>query len=252
MIDKDVGYIIKRVNFKETSLLATIYTKKFGKIQGLFKGFYTQKKEFTSSLDIFTLNEFILYPRRSEIWLVSYVELINGYDFLRKDIKKNSAASLFARIIDRCTILGDSQPDIFFLFQHSLESLNSYSTEKLVYIFLIKFLTISGFKPQFNLCINCHRPYKEKIYFSILNGGIICSRCRSKLNDAQPISVETSFVIHYIQHNDFPHILRINPSVFCQQEIIFILQKFSEYYLYLNPFLYLNTLRYSPRYSPAS
>ncbi len=236
MVDKDLGYIIRRVNFRETSLLASMYTKKFGKVNGLFKGFYTRKKEFSSSLDVFTLNEFILYPRRSEIWLVSYAELLDGYDFLRRDIKKNIAASVFARVIDKGTAVLDSHPEVFFLLKNSLESLNSYDEGKLIYIFMIKFLTISGFKPEFSLCINCHCPYEEEIYFSPSSGGIICNKCKAIRKDTYPISLETSSVIHYIQHNDFPHILRISPSISCHKEIIFILQKFSQYHLHFDPF----------------
>lgn len=240
MIDKDLGFIIKRFNFRETSLLASIYTRKFGKIQGLFKGFYTNKKEFTSSLDIFTLNEFVLYPRKSEIWLISYADLIEGYDFLRKDIEKNSIAAVFVRVVDKCTAYSYANPEVFALLKYSLESLKGYGSSKLIYIFLIKFLTISGFKPEFNLCIECKRPYSDKIYFSVSSGGIICDKCRSKKNDAHLISLETSSTIRYIQHNGFPQILRINPGKTSEEEIIFILRKFSEYHLRIDPFPDMN------------
>jgi len=239
MIDKDLGFIMKRVNFRETSLLASIYTMKFGKIQGLFKGFYTNKKEFSSSLDIFTLNEFVLYPRKSEIWLISYADLIEGYDFLRADLDKNSIAAMFIRAVDKYIILPHANPQVFFLLKYSLESLKSYNSGRLIYIFMIKFLSICGFKPEFNLCIECHHPYSDEIYFSVSSGGIICDKCRFKEKDAHPISLETSSTIGYIQRSSFPQVLRINPGKACQEEMIFILRKFCEYHLHFDPFLNL-------------
>ncbi len=240
MIDKDVGFIIKRFNFRETSILAVIYTRKFGKVQGLFKGFYTNKKEFSSSLDIFTLNEFVLYPRRSDIWLVSYADLINGYDFLRRDIERNTAAGVFARIVNKCTASFDTHPEIFFLLKYSIESLQNYRSSRLLYIFLIKFLTISGFKPELSLCINCHQPYNDKIYFSVSNGGLVCDRCEAIVSDARQISLEASSTIRYIQRSDFPQVLRISPGLACEKEIAFILREFCEYHLRIDPFYYLS------------
>jgi len=236
MIDKDAGFIIKRINFRETSLLASIYTMKFGKIQGLFKGFHTNKKEFSSSLDIFTLNEFVLYPRKSDIWLVSYAELIEGYDFLRKDIDRNSMAAIFVRVVDKYTALSYANPQVFYLLKCSLESLKGYSPERFIYIFMIKFLTVCGFKPEFNLCIECHRPYAGKMYFSVSSGGIICDKCRALKKDARPISPEASSTIEYIQRTGFPQVLRINPSKVCQEEINFILRGFCKYHLHIDPF----------------
>ena len=216
--------------------MASIYTRKFGKIQGLFKGFYTNKKEFSSSLDVFTLNEFVLYPRKSDIWLVSYAELIEGYDFLRTDLDKNSIAAVFMRAVDKYTVSSYANPQVFFLLKYSLDSLITHDFNKIIDVFMIKFLSVCGFKPEFNLCIECSRPYGDKMYFSVSSGGIICSECRALRKDAYPISVEASSTIGYIQRTGFPQVLRINPSKTCQEEIAFILRGFCEYHLNIDPF----------------
>jgi len=231
MITKDLGFIIKRWNFRETSLLATIYTKNYGKINGLFKGFYTFKKEFSSSLDIFTLNEFVFYPRDTEIWLVSYVDLIQEYSFLKDNLEKNMIASTFLHIINKSFPLQDKNRQVFFLLKDSLYNLMVGDEKKILYIFLIKFLTISGFKPEFNLCINCHNPYTEKVFFNTKEGGLICEKCKDLKTDSLQISLETSLTISYIQKNNFPHLMRINLTLKCEEEVVFILKKFLEHHL---------------------
>ena len=234
MIEKDLGFISKRINFRETSLIATVLTEHFGKMQGILKGFYTQKKEFSSSLDLFSLNEFIFYPRRSEIWLVSYVDLVDDYSFLRGDIDKNTTASIFFRIINKCLELHHRNPAVFFLLKDCLGSLRGVVSSRVLYIFLIKFLTLSGFKPEFNLCIKCHNSYEGNVFFSVSSGGLICSKCRSAVPQAHSISLETTSAITYIQNNDFPQVLRLALSRSCEEEIMFILRKFLEYHLHLD------------------
>jgi len=236
MIDKDLGFILRKYDFRETSVLAHIYTRKFGKIIGLFKGFYTFKKEFSTSLDLFTFNEFIFYPRRSEIWLVSFADLVDDYSYLRKDVSKNIAAAVFMRLIDEGMALGDSNEEMFYLLKYSLESLRAVNPRKLLYIFLIKFLTISGFKPEFSLCINCHRPYSSSAFFSVSSGGLICLACKGSIPDICSISRETVSTISYLQHHNFPQLLRIHPSARCEKEVFFILQKFLSSHMHFNPF----------------
>ncbi|MCM8826224.1 MAG: DNA repair protein RecO [Candidatus Omnitrophica bacterium] len=236
MIDKDLGFIINRWNFRESSVMATIYTKKFGKINGIFKGFYTRKKEFTSTLDICTLNEFVLYPKISQIWLISYVDLIKDYSFLRDNFYKSIVAYIFTKVINKGTLFFDSNEDIFWLLDKSLDSLSNNDEKKMLYIFLIKFLTISGIKPEINLCIDCHRPYGEKIFFSTVSGGLLCEKCGKTKSSLYPISIETSSTISYIQREDFPLVLRINPTSDCENEIIFVLEEFLRYHLNIAPF----------------
>ncbi|MCM8774425.1 MAG: DNA repair protein RecO [Candidatus Omnitrophica bacterium] len=236
MVDKDFGFIINRWNFRESSVMATIYTKKFGKINGIFKGFYTRKKEFTSTLDICTLNEFVLYPKISQIWLISYADLIKDYSFLRDNFYKSIVASIFIRVINKGTLFFDSNENVFWLLDRSLDSLSNNDEKRVLYIFLIKFLTISGIKPEINLCIDCHSPYGEKFFFSTVSGGLFCEKCSKRKSSLYPISIETSSTISYIQREDFPLVLRINPTPGCENEIIFVLEEFLRYHLNIVPF----------------
>jgi len=236
MIAKDVGFITKRFNFRDTSIITTIYTKKFGKINGLFKGFYTNKKEFSSSLDMYTLNEFVFYPRTSDIWLVSYADIISNYCFLRSDFKKNSAASMITSVVNKATMLQDKNTKVFTLLKKTLDAIFDYPDKRIVYIFLIKFLTISGFKPEFNLCMSCHGQYENQVFFSVLAGGLLCEKCKNAYPDAHKICLETSNTISYIQNKDFSRALRVNPTHKCENEIISILKRFLEYHLSMDPF----------------
>ncbi len=230
MIEKDLGFILKRYNFRETSLITTLYTSRFGKIRGIFKGFYTPKKEFSSSLDIFSLNELIFYPKKSEIWLISHADLISDYPYLREDIAKAKVGALVFNLLDKTIPLWDSNQYIFKLVNSCLDFLKEEDESKILYIFLIKFLTFSGFKPELNHCLSCESLLDSEFSFSVARGGLICKRCVQKIGDAKRISKQASRSLHYIQKTDFPLVCRLKVAKSCQEEIAYILGRFLAYH----------------------
>jgi len=231
MIAKDLGFVMKRHNFRETSIIASFYTKKFGKITGILKGFYTFKKEFSSNLDLFTLNELIFYPKKSDIWLVSFADLVRDYDFLRKNITAATAASVFINLTDRALGPWDKNAEVFNLIKEALSFLQKEDTRKVLCVFLVKFLTLSGFKPEFGKCLSCHNAISEETFFSVLRGGLICKKCSNKDHDLKKISREAIASIFYMQNNDFIIALRLKPTEECENEIMYILREFLCYHL---------------------
>ena len=231
MIAKDKGFIVKKTNFRETSIIATIYTYKFGKIQGILKGFYAAKKEFSSPLDIFSLNEFVFYPKKSEIWLVGKIDLINDFPYLKQNADKFSSCGLIFNIINRISMLHDRNEKIFILLKQCLEALEKEPGKKIIYVFLLKFLSYSGFKPELRHCIRCGKNVSERMYFDTKAGGLVCDKCAMNLSKLYKISAQTALTILYIQNNDFPQVLRIKPSLKTTNEIIFLLRKFLEIHL---------------------
>ncbi len=229
MIRKDIGFILKRFNFGETSVIATIYSQKFGKIKGIFKGFYTQKKEFSTTLDTFSLNEFVFYPKESEIWLVSQAQLIADFSYLRKDIKKAKVAGLIFTLLDKTMQLWDKNRRIFDLTLLSTKLIEK-DQQKAFFIFLIKFLTLAGIKPEFNHCIVCQKLIKGALFFSTQRGGLLCRSCCLQSRDYRLVSQETSKIFSYIQNNSIESAQRLQLSLRCQQEIVNITKKFLLYH----------------------
>jgi DNA repair protein RecO (recombination protein O) len=234
MIKKDIGFVLKRFNFRETSVIATIYLHNFGKIRGIFKGFYRQKKEFSTSLDIFSLNEFVFYPKQSEIWLVSQAELISEFSYLRNNLEKAAVAGFFFNLLDKTMQLWDKNKYIFNLTFHSIRLIEK-DHQKAFYLFLIKFLTLAGIKPELNHCIVCQKLIKGSLFFSTKRGGLLCRDCRKNYKDYKPLSQEASKTFSYIQNNSIAAASRIRLSLRCQNEISQIIQKFLTYHFDLPP-----------------
>ena len=240
------AYVLHYRNYRETSLITNIYTLRFGKITGILKGFYTLKKEFTSPMEVHSLNELTFYPKKREIWLISYADLICDYPFLRKDESKALVAAVFFNLIDKVMPLWVVNTAVFHLLRESLDFLEKEEESKVLYVFLIKFLTLSGFKPEFNHCLGCHSQLEEDVFFSASKGGLVCDNCFGEVSDARKVNKETTSSLLYIQKNEFTLIFRLNPTAKCEQEIFYILREFLFYHLGFDIAQYLEKL-HQPR-----
>lgn len=231
MVTKDLGFVLRRHNFRETSVIAEIFTRTQGKITGILKGFYTGKKEFSTPLEPCTLNEFLFYPTKSDIWLVSFAELVQSYGYLSTSPKKAHSAAACAILTDKAVQSMDPHPELFNLLKNCLQALEKEPEQKILCIFFIKFLSLSGFKPEFNRCISCSQDLAATLFFSIKRGGMVCPECAMHTPDSTGINKDVSATIAYIQHHDFSHAQRIRFSESCVAEIFGILQSFLTYHL---------------------
>lgn len=231
MIVKDRGFVLKKVDFRETSIIVSFFTEKYGKITGILKGFYSPKKEFTTPMERFSLNEIVFYPKKTQVWLVSFADVLRAYPLLRTDYEKYIVTGQIFNLVEQVMPPWDSNEKVFRLLEMTLDSLGALPARKLMYVFLIKFLHYCGVKPEFHLCIRCHRELKGTIFFSTTKGGLVCSRCRKDNTEVVSLSPEVIASLRYLAQHDFPQVLRIKPSVRCEERILNVLDTFLAYHL---------------------
>jgi len=74
------GIVLKSIDFRETSRIATFFTKNYGKVQGVLKGIRKDFKKFGSSVDRFSVNDIVYYQySRSDLHLISQCDLTQFY-----------------------------------------------------------------------------------------------------------------------------------------------------------------------------
>src|SRR5476651_1449842 len=150
MIVKTEGIVLKSFDFRETSRIATFFTRDFGKVKGVLKGIRKDPKKFGSSIEKFSVNDIVYYQyRNSDIHLISHCDMKDYFSGLRQDLERMTAASYAAELIDT-------------LMQSFLKSLQSTpDVSKLVQTFQIKILSLSGFQPHLEACVRCSNNVAE-------------------------------------------------------------------------------------------
>ena len=232
-IHKTEAIVIKTFDFRETSIIATLYTKDFGKINGILKGIKAAPPKFGSTLEPFSLNEIIFYKKRnSSLHLVSQCDLKDNFGSLRNNVTGVILASMMMEMLDAVLPLEEANADIFDLSVASLKGMSDYFyVDKIATIFKIKLLALSGFKPHFDSCISCGDRITGQGKFSIGLGGLICANCFKKDYKARSIFRGTIATIMHIEKSSLEDNLRlgINPQI--KRELGSILSAFIEFHI---------------------
>ena len=233
-IQKSEAIVLSRYNLRETSLIANFYTRDFGKVSGVLKGIRTEPAKFASNLDLFSFNEVIFYYNRSsELHLVSQCDLKDNYNNIRNHIDKITAAGLMMELTGAIMPQEDKNEDVFNLILDCLRALEDNSApEKVMTIFKIKMLALSGFKPHFDSCVCCDsRIENTQSKFSLNLGGLLCVPCHQKDFKSRTIFRGTVASILYIERNDLRSNLNLGMNPQVKKELGIILNSFLEFHL---------------------
>lgn len=233
MICRDEAIVLKTRDFRETSKIAIFYSKNFGKISGLLKGIRTDSKKFASRLDFLSVNEIIFYKKRSsELHLVSQCDLKKNFSCFNSDLIKFGLASFCAELVDSIMPQEEEHREIFELLLNFLGSLeNTNFSQKLIYNFTLKVLSLSGFQPHLESCVICRSEIRNQAFFSNRFGGLLCHRCSHRDESCEGILGGTISTILFFQNSNWPDSLRLNilPSV--EKQLSSIIFSFLNFHL---------------------
>ncbi|MCU0651760.1 MAG: DNA repair protein RecO [Candidatus Omnitrophica bacterium] len=230
---KTEAIVLGKRDFRETSLLVNFFTRDFGKISGLLKGIRKEPQKFASTLEIFSLNDIVFYQsRNSSLHLVSQCDVKNNFSAARQSIFKVGSASTAMELADALTQPEDKNEEIFDLTLTCLQELETTNNpDKIMTIFKIKVLALSGFKPNFDCCVSCGSKILGQCKFSLNLGGLLCDKCQKKDITARSIFRGTTASILHIQRNDFKNNLNLGMNPEIKKELGSILDAFLNFHL---------------------
>ncbi|MCM8818027.1 MAG: DNA repair protein RecO [Candidatus Omnitrophica bacterium] len=206
---KSEGFVLKKVNFRETSVILTLFTKELGKIKGILKGVRKEKSKispltFTQGSYIFIL----IYKKKSELNLLSSPELIYFPDFENKICFK-----IYITILNLIYLFlpeFQREENIFFLIYKSANLLQKSKKPHIIFLgFKIKFIEILGYGIKIDEPCKCGKR-KNLNFFSPKAGGLVCKNCGIKEADCVKISKKEISIIKFIKKTDLDNIEVLN------------------------------------------
>jgi len=230
---KTEAIVLKRYDLRETSLLVNFYTLDYGKITGELKGIRQEPAKFASSVGLFSHNDIIFYQKRnSSVHLVSQCDSKNDFSPIKQSISRITAASLLVELLDGIMAQEDKNVDVFHLSLAALSELSlNNNPDKIMTIFKIKILSLSGFKPHLDSCVVCGNVFTEQLKFSLNLGGLVCPKCNAKDTIARSIYRGTIATILHIERNDFRSNLTLGMNPQIKKELDLILNSFLNFHL---------------------
>jgi len=225
--------VVKRYDLRETSLLVNFFSREFGKLTGEMKGIRAEPAKFASSVELFSLNEIIFYQRRnSSVHLISQCDLKENFSGIRRNLDLITAASVIIELLDGVMAQEDKNEEVFTLALAALSELAANTNpDKIVTLFKIKLLALSGFKPHLDSCVTCGRPAMDQPRFSLSLGGLVCPKCVHKDIAARSLFRGTVATIMHIERNDFQSNLKLGMNSQIKRELNWALNSFLHFHL---------------------
>lgn len=190
-IQKTEAFVLRTFPFRTSSLLATLFSKDFGKLKGIAKGVRKEGILRPSAFEPFTLLEIIFYEKvHSEIHLISETSILETHEGVRRDLSRLATAYYVAELTDQLTEIQDPHPSLFELLQFVFNYLPALPPSLLARFFEIRILSEIGFLPRLESCVNCGERNLEKVYFSVRQGTVLCLRCRQRSSDSRLLSAQ--------------------------------------------------------------
>ena len=152
MLHKTKGIVINFIPYRETSIIAKIYTEEFGIQTYIENGVRSSRgKNRMALFQPATLLDLVVYmnPKKS-IQRISEIKCNHPYETLPYDILKSSIALFIIEILHKTLSEEDSNKPLFNFLWHTLTDLDgaSSSFENMHLQFLINFAFYLGFAPQ--------------------------------------------------------------------------------------------------------
>lgn len=205
--------VIRSMDFSESDKIVTFFTRDFGKLKGIAKGAKRSKKRFGNTLELFSHISLLFFEKENVgLARINNCNIIEPYMELYKDIEKIAYGSYFIELIDELVGEREKNDEIFSLLVDSLSMTNCRKLrEEIARIFEIRLLSLIGYQPQLEVCLICGRKLsnKERFWFSIVKGGILCDKCSPGLGKLSPMSPGTLRILLLARDMDFKKIHRL-------------------------------------------
>jgi DNA repair protein RecO (recombination protein O) len=176
--------------------------------------------------------------------LVTQAETLDPYDHLRENLSGIGLGSYIVELVWAVTTEEGSNLKLYDLLVSTLEALDQGLDPSIItHSFELHLLDLSGFRPEFFICVECGETITEQDQFlSGKLGGVVCPKCIHRIGpaDSRPVSARTLKYLRHFQRSDVQDLLTLDLSGEIQKR----LEESIRYYLTHN----LNTTLNSPTF----
>jgi DNA repair protein RecO (recombination protein O) len=202
--EKATAIVVRLVDFSESSLIGTLFTREFGKIHGLAKGAKRLKGPFESALDLLALCRIVFLRKSSDsLDLLTEAKLQRRFRPHARDLSGLYGGYYVAELLSELTDDYDPHPELFDLADETLEALSAgEAVAKRILRFELGALRVLGHLPTLEICAGCGEPVPAagRMAFAHLDGGVLCARCR--VGKAQLASISAAALRTMVQLAD--------------------------------------------------
>ncbi len=181
--EKSDAIVLRVSEFSETSCIATLFTREFGKVTGLAKGARRRKSAFESALDVLSIVGLVFLRKNSGgLDLLTEARLERRFRSAATSLGAWYAALYLVEILAAFSEAHDPHPELYDAAIATLVRIDSGCEAPGIELLRFEFALLlhAGHAPMLDACSGCAEPLKPSARhpFGLLTGGLLCDRCR--------------------------------------------------------------------------
>lgn len=217
-LEQSDAIVLRVYPWSETSCVAAIYTRDFGKVSAIAKGARRPKSPFEAALDLLSICRVVFISKTAEaLDILTEAKLQRRFRAGSADLLRLYCGYYVAELLDRLTDRGDAQPEVFDLAIATLDALETPTAEPRAAIlrFELGLLRLTGNLPSWRQCAQCGKEVNQgdleqsnqrenaSVAFGVLAGGVLCSACRPGARQIIRMPCEAMDYIEQLSNNDW-------------------------------------------------
>lgn len=230
------GIVLRSIDLRETSKIAFFFTRSHGKVKGVLKGIRKDPRKFHTTLDKLSVNDIVYYQyRNSDVHLVSQCDMKEYFPEVRRDISRITAGEYACELVNKIMPVEQKNEAVYQLLLDFCAALGRVrDVGRLVHLFQIKVLALSGFQPHIDSCVQCGGGLQGREKFSTYKGGLVCPRCQRNDMGLVAVSPGTIASLVYAGKHPWAQCLKLVLPLAVKRELKQVLNNFLIYHLERN------------------
>ena len=173
---RDEGIVLRTYKLGESDRIVSIFTRQRGKVRAVAKGVRKTKSRFGARLEPPSHVAALFYEGR-ELDIVTQAESIDHFRPIRDDLDRLTRAVSMLEAVDQLGLEGEPNQPLYQMLLGALRALSGHSGPLVVPAFFLKVLSLEGFRPVVDRCVECGDT-DGLVSFDLESGGTRCSAHR--------------------------------------------------------------------------
>jgi DNA repair protein RecO (recombination protein O) len=188
-IETTNALVVRAVEFSESSLIVSLFTRDFGKVSALAKGARRLKNPFETSLDLLASNRVsFIRKNRDALDLLTEAKLVRRFRPTRRNLRGLYAGYYLAETLDAATVDYEPIPELWDLADATLARFQTDDdVPRRLAAYEAGLLDALGEFPSTRFCVECGEELPldsvknpdRRVLFAPNEGGVVCARCRT-------------------------------------------------------------------------
>ncbi|MGN1345146.1 MAG: DNA repair protein RecO [Eubacteriales bacterium] len=188
------GLVIQAVTTGEADKVITLLTAKYGRITITGKGIGSMRNRHAASAQLFSYSTFLLH-RRGNYWYIRDTYFIECFMNIRYDVEKLALANYVCDVARDFALENVEDPDLLSLTLNTLYAIanrDKIPLEQIRGAFEFRAAVQGGFMPDLSGCGVCGCDEEAEYSLDVMNGRILCRKCRTLVENDPEFLADTS------------------------------------------------------------